>query len=36
MKRVMVFFTADCLGALENSLVVWQFGQLGITSSLES
>lgn len=26
----MVCFSAGCLGALANSLVVWQFGELGI------
>jgi len=26
----MVFFTAGCIGALANSLVIWQFSQLGI------
>lgn len=31
----MIFFTAGCIGALANSLVVWQFGQLGITSMFD-
>jgi hypothetical protein len=31
MKRVLIFFAAGCLGALANSLVVWLFGDLGIT-----
>ena len=30
MKKMMVCFSAGCLGALANSLVVWQFGDLGI------
>ena len=34
MKKLLIFFAAGCLGALVNSVVVWQFGQLGITSSL--
>jgi hypothetical protein len=32
MKKLPVFFTAGCLGALANSLVVWLFGYFGITS----
>jgi hypothetical protein len=34
MKKLLLFFAAGCLGALANSIVVWQFGQLGITSAL--
>ena len=34
MKKVLIFFAAGCLGALANSLVVWLFGDLGITKSL--
>jgi hypothetical protein len=34
MKKLLLFFAAGCLGALVNSIVVWQFGQLGITSAL--
>lgn len=30
MKKLLVCFSAGCLGALANSLVVWQFGELGI------
>jgi hypothetical protein len=30
MKKMMVCFSAGCLGALANSLLVWQFGELGI------
>lgn len=30
MKKMLVCFSAGCLGALANSLVVWQFGELGI------
>ena len=33
MKRVLIFFAAGCLGAFVNSLVVWLFGDLGITKS---
>ena len=32
MKKLLLFFAAGCLGALANSIAVWQFGQLGITS----
>jgi hypothetical protein len=32
MKNLLIFFSAGCLGALANSLAVWQFGQLGITA----
>ncbi len=34
MKTLLIFFAAGCLGALANSLVVWQFGQLGFNSLL--
>jgi len=34
MKKPLFYFAAGCLGALANSLVVWQFGSHGITSSL--
>lgn len=30
MKKILVCFSAGCLGALANSLVVWQVGELGI------
>lgn len=30
MKKLLVCFAAGCLGALANSLVVWQFGASGI------
>jgi len=33
MKKLLLFFAAGCLGALANSMAVWQFGQLGITSA---
>lgn len=33
MNKILVFFAAGCLGGLTNSLVVWLFGDLGITSS---
>ena len=31
MKKIMICFSAGCLGAVANSLVVWQCGELGIT-----
>lgn len=31
MNKLFVFFTAGCIGALANSLVVWFFGDIGIT-----
>jgi hypothetical protein len=34
MNKLFIFFAAGCVGALVNSLTVWQFGQLGITSSV--
>ena len=33
MKKLLIFFAAGCVGALANSLTVWLFGDLGITSS---
>ncbi|MGD9310945.1 MAG: hypothetical protein PVG51_17510, partial [Desulfosarcina sp.] len=30
MKKLLVCFSAGCLGALANSLVLWQFGELGL------
>ncbi|WDN89623.1 hypothetical protein BuS5_02591 [Desulfosarcina sp. BuS5] len=33
MKKILIFFAAGCLGALVNSIAVWLFGDLGITSS---
>ena len=33
MKKLSIFFAAGCLGALANSIAVWLFGYLGITSS---
>ena len=33
MKKILIFFAAGCLGALINSITVWLFGDLGITSS---
>jgi hypothetical protein len=35
MKKMLHCFAAGCLGALANSLVVWQFGQLHITAALD-
>ena len=34
MRKLMIFFTAGCLGGLANSIAVWLFGYFGITSSL--
>ena len=34
MKKLLIFFAAGCLGALANSLAVWLFGYLGISSLL--
>jgi hypothetical protein len=34
MNRALIFFAAGCLGALINSLVVWLFGDLGVTKFL--
>ena len=33
MNKLLVFFAAGCLGALANSITVWQFGSFGVTSS---
>ncbi len=30
MKKISLLFSAGCLGALVNSLVLWQLGQLGV------
>ena len=32
MKKLLIFFSAGCLGGFLNSLTVWFFGQFGITS----
>ena len=34
MKKALIFFAAGCLGALASSVVMWLFGDLGITKSL--
>ena len=34
MKKALIFFAAGCLGAFANSVVVWLFGDYGITKSL--
>ncbi|GAA5442466.1 hypothetical protein Misp06_00640 [Microbulbifer sp. NBRC 101763] len=34
MKKLLIFFAAGCLGAVANSVVVWLFGDFGITPSL--
>ena len=31
MKKILVYFSAGCLGGLANSLAVWAFGANGIT-----
>ena len=31
MKKILICFAAGCLGALANSIVVWAFGDFGIT-----
>jgi len=33
MKKILIYFAAGCLGALVNSLTVWLFGDVGITSA---
>lgn len=33
MKNLLIFFAAGCLGALANSIAVWLFGDIGITTS---
>ncbi len=33
MKNLFIYFTAGCIGAVANSLVVWFFGDIGITKS---
>lgn len=34
MKKMLVFFSAGCLGALANSAALWLFGYFGITTQL--
>jgi hypothetical protein len=34
MKKTLVFYGAGSLGALANSITVWLFGYLGVTSSI--
>lgn len=34
MRKLLIFFSAGCLGGLANSIAVWLFGYWGITSSL--
>lgn len=31
MKKILICFAAGCLGGLANSVVVWAFGDFGIT-----
>ncbi|MBS0013108.1 MAG: hypothetical protein KFF46_03980 [Desulfobacterales bacterium] len=33
MKNLFIYFTAGCIGAVANSLVVWFFGDIGITKA---
>ena len=33
MKKLLICFSAGCLGALANSLAVWILGDLGVTKS---
>jgi len=33
MNKLLIFFAAGCIGGLANSVTVWLFGQLGITST---
>ena len=32
MKKLLIFFAAGCLGAFANSIAVWLFGDIGITT----
>jgi hypothetical protein len=34
MKKLLICFSAGCLGALVNSLALWVAGDLGVTSAL--
>jgi len=34
MNKLFIFFAAGCIGGLANSLLVWQFGALGINANL--
>lgn len=34
MRKILIYFSAGCVGALANSLVVWIFGEMSITKSL--
>jgi hypothetical protein len=34
LRKILIYFSAGCLGALANSLAVWIFGELSITKSL--
>lgn len=35
MKKLLILFAAGCLGALANSVTVWVFGDLSITSTFD-
>jgi hypothetical protein len=34
MKKLLLFFSAGCVGALANSLTLWFFGRQGITRAI--
>jgi hypothetical protein len=34
MKKLFIFFSAGCVGAIANSLALWLFGYLGIMTML--
>jgi hypothetical protein len=33
MRNLFVYFTAGCIGAVANSIVMWFFGDIGITKA---
>ncbi len=33
MNKLFIYFTAGCIGALANGLVIWFFGDIGITEA---
>jgi hypothetical protein len=34
MRKLLICFAAGCLGGLANGLIVWWFGDLGVTKAL--
>jgi len=34
VKKLLIYFSAGCIGALANSVTVWLFGDLGINRAL--